>query len=65
VADALASKGEIKPIPGSELLDEEEATSELTVEAYRRMPVRQIQLKYRSDPDFKRQVEKLISDGLI
>ena len=63
VADALASSGEIKPIVRSEEL--EETVPDLTVEQYRSMPVRQIQLKYKSDPDFKRQVEQLISDGLI
>jgi hypothetical protein len=38
---------------------------ELTVEQYRAMPVRQIQLKYRSDPAFKAGVEKLIAEGKI
>lgn len=38
---------------------------ELTVQEYRSMPVRQIQLKYRRDPVFKAQVERLIADGLI
>jgi hypothetical protein len=44
---------------------ESEETSELTVQQYRQMPVRQIQMKYRNDPVFKAQVEKLIADGLI
>ncbi len=64
VADALTSGGEIKPIVRSEE-EPEEIVPDLTAENYRRMPVRQIQLKYKSDPDFKRQVEQLISDGLI
>ncbi|SRR6266446_7927758 len=45
--------------------ESEEETPELTVQMYRSLPVRQIQMKYRSDPVFKAQVEKLISDGLI
>lgn len=45
--------------------EQEEASPELTVEAYERMPVRQIQLRYKSDPLFKEQVESLIARGLI
>lgn len=45
--------------------ESEEETPELTVQMYRSLPVRQIQMKYRSDPFFKVQVEKLIADGLI
>ena len=45
--------------------ESEEETPELTLQMYRSLPVRQIQTKYRSDPVFKAQVEKLISDGLI
>jgi len=63
VAAALASEGEIKPIVRSE--EPDEAVPDLTVEEYRRIPVRTIQLKYKSDPDFKRQVESLIARGLI
>jgi hypothetical protein len=63
VADALASGGEIKPIVRSEEI--EETVPELTAEEYHRIPARTIQMKYKSDPGFKRQVEKLISDGLI
>jgi len=66
VADALASEGDIKPIPGSELLAEhEEAVSELTAEQYHALSARQVALRYRSDPEFKAGVEKLIADGLI
>ena len=53
-----ASPRELRPI----VMEEE---PELTVEQYRAMPVRQIQLKYRSDPGFKAGVEKLIASGQI
>jgi hypothetical protein len=43
----------------------EKEAPELTAEQYHSMPSRQIQIKYRSDPAFKAQVEKLISNGLI
>jgi hypothetical protein len=42
-----------------------EEEPELTLQEYRSMPVRQIQLKYRSDPVFKAGVEKLIANGQI
>jgi hypothetical protein len=64
VADALASEKEIKPIPGSELLDEEEEP-ELTAEQYHAMSVRQVMLKHKSDPIFRDQVQSLIDRGLI
>jgi hypothetical protein len=64
VADALASEGDIKPIPGSELLEEEESP-DLTAEQYHALSARQVAFRYRSDPDFKRQVESLIAQGLI
>jgi hypothetical protein len=54
----MVEAGELRPM----VLEEE---SELTLEQYRSMPVRQIQLKYRSDPGFKSGVEKLIANGLI
>jgi len=53
-----ASPRELRPI----VVEEE---PELTLEQYRSMPVRQIQLKYRSDPGFKAGVEKLIASGQI
>ncbi len=53
-----ASPRELRPI----VMEEE---PELTVEQYRAMPVRQIQLKYRNDPAFKAGVEKLIASGQI
>ena len=65
VADALASEGDIKPIPGSELLAEHEDEAELTAEEYHSMSVRQIALKYRSDPAFKASVDQLIANGQI
>ena len=59
VLDAMVDRGELRPM----VLEEEEP--ELTLQQYRSMPVRQIQLKYRSDPVFKAGVEKLIANGLI
>jgi len=64
VADALASGGEIKPIVRT-TEEPEENVPDLTAEEYRRIPVRTIQLRYKSDPDFKRQVESLIARGQI
>ncbi len=55
---AMVETGELRPI----VVEEE---PELTLEQYRSMPVRQIQLKYRNDPAFKAGVEKLITAGLI
>jgi len=63
VADALEAEGEIRPIVRDTA--PEETFQELTVEAYRRMPVRQIQLKYRQNPAFKAQVDDFIAQGLI
>jgi hypothetical protein len=58
VERAMLESGELRPI----VVQEE---SELTLQEYRSMPVRQIQLKYRSDPAFRAGVEKLIANGLI
>ena len=58
VLDAMVDRGELRPIVV-------ESEPELTLQEYRSMPVRQIQLKYRSDPAFKAGVEKLIANGLI
>jgi hypothetical protein len=58
VEKAMVEVGELRPI----VVEEE---SELTLQEYRSMPVRQIQLKYRSDPGFKAGVESLIARGLI
>ncbi len=58
VERAMVEVGELRPI----VVEEE---PELTVQEYRSMPVRQIQLKYRNDPVFKAGVEKLIANGLI
>src|SRR6266403_1961705 len=58
VERAMVDDGELRPI----VVEEE---PELTLQEYRSMPVRQIQLKYRSDPAFKAGVEKLIANGLI
>jgi hypothetical protein len=55
---AMVEAGELRPI----VVEEE---SQLTLQEYRSMPVRQIQLKYRSDPGFKAGVESLIARGLI
>jgi hypothetical protein len=63
VAKALADEKEIIRIVRDQ--EPEESVPELTAEEYRRIPVRTIQLKYKSDPDFKRQVESLIARGLI
>lgn len=64
VTRTLMEKGGIVPIRRA--ADEPEETApELTVEQYRSIPVRQIQLRYRNDPTFKQQVESLISRGLI
>src|SRR6267154_23328 len=59
VERAMVDVGELRPI----VLEAEKP--ELTVEQYRAMPVRQIQLKYRSDPGFKAGVEKLIANDQI
>ena len=58
IEKAMVASGELRPM----VLDEE---PELTLQEYRSMPVRQIQLKYRNDPVFKAGVEKLIANGLI
>ncbi len=58
VLDAMVDRGELRPI----VVEEE---SELTLEQYRSMPIRQIQLKYKNDPVFKAGVESLIARGLI
>jgi hypothetical protein len=64
VADALASGDEIRPIVRT-TEEPEENIPDLTAEEYRSIPVRTIQMRYKSDPDFKRQVESLIARGLI
>lgn len=61
VHDALVGEKEIVPLA----VEPEPEVHELTVQEYRSMPVRQIQVKYRRDPVFKAQVERLIADGLI
>jgi len=54
----MVNAGELRPSVVRE-------APELTLEQYRSMPVRQIQLKYRNDPAFKAGVEKLIASGQI
>lgn len=58
IEKAMVASGELRPI----VVEEEQ---ELTVQEYRSMPIRQIQMKYRNDPGFKAGVEKLIANGLI
>src|SRR6266581_1375100 len=58
VEQEMIRAGELRPI----VIQEEQ---ELTLQEYRSMPVRQIQLKYRNDPAFKAGVEKLIASGQI
>ena len=58
IEKAMVASGELRPM----VLEDEQ---ELSVQEYRSMPIRQIQIKYRNDPAFKAGVEKLIANGLI
>jgi len=67
VTDALADDPDptvkIKPLLRN--LEHEEAAPELTAEKYHALSARQVALRYRSDPEFKAGVERLISEGRI
>jgi hypothetical protein len=62
VRDSMLANGDLRPLRQASV---EPEPQELTVEMYRSMPVRQIQIKYQSDPVFKAGVESLIARGLI
>lgn len=61
VRDSMLVNGDLRPLKGAEEPEQEP----LTVEQYRSMPVRQIQVKYQGDPVFKAGVDSLIARGLI
>jgi hypothetical protein len=67
VADALASDTDptVKIVAMARGEEQEEIVPDFTAEEYRRIPVRTIQMRFKNDPDFKRQVESLIARGLI
>ncbi|MGB9474831.1 MAG: hypothetical protein WCE87_07145 [Candidatus Udaeobacter sp.] len=62
VRDSMLASGDLRPLRQATSEPEQEP---LTVEQYRGMPVRQIQLRYQNDPWFKGQIERLISEGKI
>jgi hypothetical protein len=62
IRDSMLASGDLRPLRQASA---EPEPQELTVEMYRSMPVRQIQIKYQSDPVFKAGVESLIARGLI
>lgn len=62
VTKSMLESGDLRPLRQAAA---EPEPQELTVEQYRSMPVRQIQIKYQSDPIFKAGVESLITRGLI
>jgi hypothetical protein len=67
VADALASDTD----PAARIVamargeEQEEIVPDLTAEQYHALSARQVALRYRSDPEFKAGVERLISEGRI
>jgi hypothetical protein len=60
VRDSMLASGDLRPIRQASAEPEP-----LTAEQYRAMPVRQIQVRYQSDPWFKTEIERLISEGRI
>jgi hypothetical protein len=59
----LRASGEIRQIRQPRPAEPE--TAELTAEAYRSLPSAVVQRRFRSDPEFRSQVESLIAQGKI